>query len=68
MIIDMCLVQEGGMGPELTPVSVWALVRGHEIIVQSRDEAWDLEYWTRGAESLKMKPGSPSPIVFLKPS
>ena len=64
MIIDICLVQEGGLGPELTPRSLWALVRAHEVIVQSRDEAWDLEYWTRGADSLKMVPGPPSPIIF----
>ena len=64
MILDICTVTEGGLGPEYTPRSVRALVRDREIITQTKDDAWDVEYWTRESVSVKMVPGLPHPIVF----
>ena len=64
MIIDICTVTIGGMGPEYTPRSIRALTRDQEIIVEGWDDIWDLEYWSRESDSLSMVPGPPSPIVF----
>ena len=64
--VDIYRVQEGGLGPEYTPCSIRALSNEStgELIVQSLDDAWDIEYWTREARSVTMHPGPPSPIYF----
>ena len=64
MIINIYTVTEGGRGHEYTARTVRALVQDQEIIVQTLDDAWDVEYWTRSAYSLSMLPGPPNPLFF----
>ena len=66
VIVPFKRVSEGGLGPEYTQAEVRALRNPEwtQLIVQDRDDAWDIEYWTRGAVQITATPGGPSPIAF----
>lgn len=64
VIYNVARVTEGGLGPEYTPASIRGLYKDSCVIVQSRDDAWDIEYWTRGSTNIKTEPGPPCPVIF----
>ena len=47
-----------------TPLQIRGLFKDQFIIVQSKDEAWDLEYSTRSNEYIPYIDGPPNPIYF----
>jgi len=58
----------GGLGLEYNPAHIQAIISSDEtkIIVQSSDDAYDIEYWTREANTITCTPGGPHPITFYK--
>ena len=66
VFVKIQLVVEGGLGPEYTPTEYRALYNRDDIqlIFQTRDQAFDVEYWTRGSVSVTWTWGNPDPILF----
>jgi hypothetical protein len=66
VFVKIQLVNEGGLGPEYTPAEYRALYNRDnvQLIFQTRDQAFDVEYWTRESVGITWTWGNPCPIFF----
>jgi len=65
VIVEIKLLTEWHCVLEYEHKSIWGLYNNTDsIIVQTRDEAYDLEYATRECEKIKMRWGPPSPLIW----
>ena len=65
VIVNIKLLTEWHTKLEYDHKSIRGLYNNTDsIIVQTRDEAWDIEYATRESEHIDMIWGSPSPLIW----